>query len=137
MSYMVQNPGRGSKADPTPPVHNAAPQGSRRRGSVHRELILPLTWHTPKIPLSLEGKEGTGAEPATEAGRHLLAVALQLAASALHSAGGWLALGPATAFTKQFYSPIYSRYSNGECFIAIFPRETAKYQQLSNIGLNS
>ena len=122
MSYMVQNPGRGSKAVHHPCITRLP----RRRGSVHRELILPRTWHTLKIPLSLEGKEGTGAEPATEAGRHLLAVALQLAASALHSAGGQLALGPETAFTKQFYSPIYSRYSSGERFIAIFPRETAK-----------
>lgn len=78
MSYTVQNPGRGSKDDYTPPLHNTAPRGSRCRGSVRCELILPHTWHTPKIPLSLEGEEGTGAEPAAwRPARHLLAVALQ------------------------------------------------------------
>ena len=137
MSYMVQNLGRGSNDDCTPPLRNRASWGSRWRGSVHCELILPHTWHIPKIPLSLEGEEGTGAEPAAwRSARHLLAVALQLAAPALHSTGGQLALGSATAFSEQFYLPIYSRYSNGECFVAIFPRETVKYRQFSNIGLN-
>lgn len=81
--------------------------------------------------LSLKGEEGTGAEPAAwRPAQHLLIVAL-------HSAGAHLALGSATPFSEQSYSPTYSSYSDKECFVVILPRETVKYQQFSNTGLNS
>jgi len=107
MSYMVQNPGRGSKDDCTSPLHNMTPQGSSCRGSVHCKLILLRIWHTSEIPLSLEGEEGTGAEPdAWRPAQHLLAIAPQLAAAVPSRTGGQLALGSVTAIFKQSYQLI-------------------------------
>lgn len=50
--------------------------------NAHCELTPSRTRHTPKIALSLEGGEGTGAEPVRERpAQHLPAVALQRSAA--------------------------------------------------------
>lgn len=90
------------------------------------KLILPCRWHSPGIPFSLEGEEGTGAQPAAQR------LALQLLAVLLQQPGGWLAPVPVTAFTDQLHPAIYSRYSKGEGLFIMFHRETVKYQQFSS-----
>lgn len=106
---VVQNSGRGSKGDSSPPSCNTGQQGM---GSVHCQLILPHTWHTPESPLSLEGEQGTGAEPA--AGGQPSTFWSLCPRQQLHGSAGQLTLRMVNKSPEQFYSPAYSRYSTGE-----------------------
>lgn len=111
--------------------------GAKLRQRKQRWLFTTFGWHRAagdgiwsclihgkplkvQSPLSLEGEQRTGAEPA--AGGQPSTFWSLCPRQQLLCSGGQLTLRMVNKSSEQFYSPTYSRYSSGEHFCCIIPK---------------